>query len=84
MRATTLLTFASGREYVEVIRAAAQDRMDPNPESQFVLRRFGYTKKENPDNEAGVLALPSGVLVGHVHFPENDTYTINFVDGGFQ
>ena len=67
---------APGREYVEVIRAAAQDRMDPNPESQFVLRRFGYTKKENPDNEAGVLALPSGVLVGHVHFPENDTYTI--------
>jgi hypothetical protein len=66
---------ASGREYVEVIRAAARDRLDSNQQSQFVLRRFGYTQKENPNNEAGVLALPSRKLVGHVQFPGAETYT---------
>ena len=62
---------------MELLRAAAKDRLDKDVESQWVLRRFGYTKEENPDSKAGLLALPSATLVGEVTFPGMGTYTVS-------
>jgi hypothetical protein len=61
---------------IKSIRRFATTRMDSNREAQWVLRRFGYTKEENPNNGAGLLALPLGQLVGQLSFPNAETYTV--------